>query len=1748
MADQFDNGPLEDFKNSLKDISNLMRNLGATSEEFGYITDQFNNAKTALDKYKAGLNPAISAQQKQLKSIDILEKKFSAVNKQIEENGKKSKQTSGEMKTLKSSMQSVIRSIQEEGDAWTERNKKAEEAAKVTAEMKKSSSQLVTANKIAGGSFKDLAEAIKKHTDETGKVHGKSLLAAGGAVMMAKAVGGLANSLRGAIKDLNQYQINLEATSQVSLVSPNGTAGLNSLRKTIGTTRKEFDSFLPTLESVGKVGIDTKSLESAARSVVALYGEGAPAQKALGDYANLIKSMPSLAQDLKFDADLDDRAAGLFALAKQGKVDVAIKAGFLGGIEEGGEAAAIQTDIQKSIRVQEDIDKKVADVLSKTSGALPLLSEIGKYGQISSGLLGIIAATQGAGALKDLGKGFMKGNSKLISTLGKRGSTAFQGARKGGAGLLKATKAGFKGISRGLTQAVGSGSGAASSAVASSAGTGGVGAAATGSGAAGSGAAGAGAVGAGAIAASVAGIAAFGYFMYDAVDSWGSVNQTLMDSNDSLQKMNFAIGSSADAISKITGASQTFTLAGKSAQSLEFGLSDAAVNLGGNFVDAVSETSGSILGLAASGAAAGAIFGPIGIAVGGAVGAIAGLTMAFMHAQDIAEMQQAAQDRLSAESKQMAKELGYASASADAYVEGLKKVQETSDLFREELENARQGAKMFERTIQATDAAANSSVNALFQLRAESAKLRSDLMASLGASGEDFYKTTQEIRAAASQNLTKRFGDINRVLSKTIPQLSKFNPALIGMAMENAEQQRAKVMANFVSETEQTIARLSKSPDILENGLRSELAGIGQDIAKMFGSGLSNAGLEKTYQKKIAFLTASLDAAGKAAREKAKTAFAALGKIAVENAKNRQARADIKITSEDEERLGMKGGGESSVLEKKDSELLKTIKGGGDVDSKAAEKLKKALKDTAGKEAEKGKNLAAAAAAIQKLNQTVSSLDTTETRSERDKIKKIELKQSVVLAEKEQERAKEVSGNYVFDTDRENDAENARTKAINDATKEYEKIARREAEAAGLRGKAADEWVKKQVEAAKTEYNLVSDIKGSELAQQEYDDLEAQKKGVAKQADEFNSVFDAIKNMDPSQLEGSSDNAKEMVEGVKKALESVGKDATVFQKSDAIRKFLKGFGGNVSETLSEISTSVLDSSKESEKASAAAAKGASLASSAAQKQEGTNKFILEKIKEAYELITKHTKEAVAEFDNYLQSEDMELAKARAIAGQFGVLEGAGDLGLPYQEMANSLQADMEVYNAAVKRAENIAKNAPDMAKTLAEKTAKAIGQLGDLTQVKGKFKDIKDPEERKEKERGEYKKTFKKMLKGDQELEGLGEKAIDDLASEMSKKFQEFGPESLSSANLSEMLGIKAETAQIKIQGEAFGAALAKMRKGFSATGISKATAEITASVSSMIDLAEAGGIDAQKQAEMGISFIEKRAEAEAKAQQDIINFSQKFYDEQKKKLDEAMSAPAGERDEKKINTLKRNVIRAEGALVVERNKGAAIQKKKAQESVGLIIKASQLDMRRAQAAQQISETQLDLLEQVGAPFSMILEKQVEIIAAAKQQADIENERLREMEAKGITGVQLEEQRVKAMKASAEVTKKSIQAQRSAMEKLLGAAIGELGNIGGFKRNLLAQQRGTGLVIGPGGIVQGGAGEAKSKSDQAAILQAGAMVEGATQKGMKPSKDAKEASDKVAKTNDALVEENKQLNKNLSELNKNGIKLILEVV
>ncbi len=32
----------------------------------------------------------------------------------------------------------------------------------------------------------------------------------------------------------------------------------------------------------------------------------------------------------------------------------------------------------------------------------------------------------------------------------------------------------------------------------------------------------------------------------------------------------------------------------------------------------------------------------------------------------------------------------------------------------------------------------------------------------------------------------------------------------------------------------------------------------------------------------------------------------------------------------------------------------------------------------------------------------------------------------------------------------------------------------------------------------------------------------------------------------------------------------------------------------------------------------------------------------------------------------------------------------------------------------------------------------------------------------------------------------------------------------------------------------------------------------------------------------------------------------------------------------------------------------------------------------------------------------------------------------------------------------------------------------ELGNIGGFKRNLLVQQKGTGLTVGPGGIVQAG--------------------------------------------------------------------------
>jgi hypothetical protein len=268
----------------------------------------------------------------------------------------------------------------------------------------------------------------------------------------------------------------------------------------------------------------------------------------------------------------------------------------------------------------------------------------------------------------------------------------------------------------------------------------------------------------------------------------------------------------------------------------------------------------------------------------------------------------------------------------------------------------------------------------------------------------------------------------------------------------------------------------------------------------------------------------------------------------------------------------------------------------------------------------------------------------------------------------------------------------------------------------------------------------------------------------------------------------------------------------------------------------------------------------------------------------------------------------------------------------------------------------------------------------------------------------------------------------------------------------------------------------------------------------------------------------------------DVNDRAKKGYEEQMKLLEKAQEAaaklPEGSKEREQADQNAAKI--AEVMKNTENARLAAVQKARQTElaaetkyrTTALKFSQSELDVRQKflDISKEVANTQLGVLEQIGAPFGLVMQKQAEIVGYAKDALDIERGKLEVIQdqlavmaegpEKNQKMLAIEEQRKKVVQAEAEVMNKAVQAQRSSIEKLLGAAVGEIGKIGGFRRASKAQIFGAGYVEGPGGIVVRGG--ATSKAQQAARVQMGMFK--TTKSATEMTKDNTEATGKNTDT------------------------------
>jgi hypothetical protein len=80
----------------------------------------------------------------------------------------------------------------------------------------------------------------------------------------------------------------------------------------------------------------------------------------------------------------------------------------------------------------------------------------------------------------------------------------------------------------------------------------------------------------------------------------------------------------------------------------------------------------------------------------------------------------------------------------------------------------------------------------------------------------------------------------------------------------------------------------------------------------------------------------------------------------------------------------------------------------------------------------------------------------------------------------------------------------------------------------------------------------------------------------------------------------------------------------------------------------------------------------------------------------------------------------------------------------------------------------------------------------------------------------------------------------------------------------------------------------------------------------------------------------------------------------------------------------------------------------------------------------------------------MILDIERNIVQAKKEEAAIEEEKLRMMEKNGASNEEVEKQKLKLAKAQAGVIKAAFGAQRDSLDKMLGKMMGQFEQVGGI--------------------------------------------------------------------------------------------------
>jgi hypothetical protein len=159
------------------------------------------------------------------------------------------------------------------------------------------------------------------------------------AAFVATKISEMAEKYANYASELAKYRV--ETSALEDTIAGLGKNGLEPLRKELGLTRDQAADFYQVLKTgVNELGMSPGKIMEVSKALSDTFGGDQTAR--LKQYVDLLKEIPTIDADLSITASMDDQAASIYALAKSGKMDVVMdlqSAGLFGGKQERKEGA-----------------------------------------------------------------------------------------------------------------------------------------------------------------------------------------------------------------------------------------------------------------------------------------------------------------------------------------------------------------------------------------------------------------------------------------------------------------------------------------------------------------------------------------------------------------------------------------------------------------------------------------------------------------------------------------------------------------------------------------------------------------------------------------------------------------------------------------------------------------------------------------------------------------------------------------------------------------------------------------------------------------------------------------------------------------------------------------------------------------------------------------------------------------------------------------------------------------------------------------------------------------------------------------------------------------------------------------------------------------------------------------------------------------------------------------------------------------